>query len=99
MVRSLCHETFYVSGTLADEELGLYVGWVGRKGSSADHMPLSNQKGDITLVFSGEEFPGAGTKARLKQQGHTFEPEGLPHLVHLSGEDPAFPASLNGRFH
>jgi asparagine synthase (glutamine-hydrolysing) len=84
---------------LADEELGLYVGWVGRKGSSADQMPLSNQKGDITLVFSGEEFPGAGTKTRLKQQGHTFEPEGLPHLVHLSEEDPAFPASLNGRFH
>ena len=32
MVQLLCHEDFYVAGTWRDESLGVYVGWVARKG-------------------------------------------------------------------
>ncbi len=103
MVEALRHETFYVTGTWIDEGLGLYVGWVERKGSFADGMPLRNEKGDVVLIFSGEEFPEPGTARRLKEQGHTFDADGCSYLVHLyeevAEEDSTFPAGLNGQFH
>ncbi|HXY51054.1 MAG TPA: hypothetical protein VEI01_16505 [Terriglobales bacterium] len=99
MVQALCHESFYVTGTWIDESLGVYVGWVARKGSFADTMPLSNERNDLVLIFSGEEYPDPATKRTLKQRGHTFEADGAAYLAHLAEEDPAFPAGLNGRFH
>ena len=98
MVESLCHESFYISGTWVDESLGVYVGWVTQKDSFSDPMPLHNERGDVCLVFSGEEFARPGTARRLKEQGHTLEAEGPSYLVHLYEEDSAFPANLNGRF-
>jgi len=98
MVESLCHESFYVSGVRADEDQGVYVGWVAQRGSFCDQMPVRNERGDVTLVFSGEEFTEPGTACRLKEQGHTLEPEGPSYLVHLYEEDSTFPAGLNGRF-
>jgi asparagine synthase (glutamine-hydrolysing) len=99
MVATLCHESFYQSGTWIDESLGIYVGWVARKGSFAGGMPISNEQGDVVLVFSGEEFPEPGTVARLKERGHRLEQAASSYLVHLYEEDTAFPANLNGRFH
>jgi asparagine synthase (glutamine-hydrolysing) len=99
MVKSMCHESFYNVGTWIDESLGVYVGWTVRKGSFSDGMPLRNERGDLTLIFSGEEFPEPGTSARLKERGHSVDLKGPSYLVHMSEEDPAFPAGLNGRFH
>ena len=99
MVKALLHESFYVAGTWADESLGVYVGWVERKGSFGEGMPLRNERGDVVLTFSGEEFPEPGTAQRLKAQGHELNVEGPSYLVHLSEEDPLFPAGLNGKFH
>src|SRR6266850_2980452 len=90
MVEALRHENFYVTGTWMDESLGIYVGWIARKGSFSDGMPLRNERGDVVLVFSGEEFPELGTRRHL---------DGLSYLVRLYEESPAFPAGLNGRFH
>jgi len=61
MVEALRHEDFYVAGTWIDESLGVYVGWVARKRSFAEGMPLCNERGDVTLVFSGDEFPEPST--------------------------------------
>src|SRR5258708_4395647 len=99
MVESLHHQASYESGTWIDEPLGLYVGWAERKDSFSSGMPLRNERGDIVLVFSGEEFPETGTARRLAENGHTLNIEGPSYLVHLSEVDPAFPAGLNGRFH
>jgi asparagine synthase (glutamine-hydrolysing) len=99
MVKTLCHETFYEAGTWIDESLGVYVGWTAQKNSFSDKMPLSNERGDVSLVFSGEEYPEPGTTRRLKDHGHSFYAEGPSYLVHLSEEDPSFPANLNGMFH
>jgi asparagine synthase (glutamine-hydrolysing) len=99
MVETLRHESFYVMGTRVDESLGLYLGWVARKGSFSDGMPVRNERGDVVLVFSGEEFPEPGTAQRLKERGHEFDPAGSSYLVHFYEEDPSFPAGLNGRFH
>ena len=61
MVEVLRHESFYTMGTWIDESSGVYVGWVARKGSFSDGMPLRNEKGDVVLAFAGEEFPEPGT--------------------------------------
>jgi asparagine synthase (glutamine-hydrolysing) len=98
MVESLRHETFYVSGMWADEELGVYAGWIAQRGSFSDQMPLRNERGDVTLVFSGEEFAEPGTSRHLKEQGHALDADGPSYLVHLYEEDAAFLVRLNGRF-
>lgn len=99
MVETMCHESFYVSGTWIDETCGVYAGWVARKNSFSDGMPLRNESGDVTLVFAGEEFPQPGTARRLAERGHRFEAVGPSYLVHLYEDAPAsFPAELNGRF-
>lgn len=99
MAEPLLHENFYVPGAWAEESLGVYVGWTARKGSFSDGMPLLNERGEMVLVFSGEEFPEPGTVQRLKKQGHDLDVDGPSYLVHLPEEDPSFPAGLNGRFH
>jgi asparagine synthase (glutamine-hydrolysing) len=99
MLETVRHESFYVSGTWIDESLGVYVGWVTRKGSFADGMPLGNERGDVTLVFSGEEFPEPGTASALRDRGHSFPQDGPSYLVHRYEDEPDFPKGLNGRFH
>ena len=99
MVETLRHESFYNTGTWIDESSGVYVGWVARRGSFCDGMPLKNERGDVVLAFSGEEFPEPGTSRRLKEKGHQLDLAGPSYLVHLYEEDPSFPARLNGRFH
>lgn len=99
MLDTLRHEPFYITGTWIDESLGVYVGWSARKGSFADGMPLSNETGDVVLVFAGEEFPEPGTAARLRAGGHEIGSAEASYLVHLYEEDPNFPAALNGFFH
>jgi asparagine synthase (glutamine-hydrolysing) len=98
MVEALCHENFYVTAAWVEESLGVYVGWIARKGSFSEAMPLRNERDDVVLAFSGEEFPEPGTAHRLKQRGHELDVAGPSYLVHLSEEDPSFPAGLNGRF-
>jgi asparagine synthase (glutamine-hydrolysing) len=99
MVESMRHEPFYSTGTWIDESLGVYIGWVEREPSIASAMPLRNETGERFLVFSGDEFPEPGTAQRLKERGHTLNGEDQSYLVHLSEEDAAFPAGLNGQFH
>jgi asparagine synthase (glutamine-hydrolysing) len=98
MVKSLCHEPFYVSGAWINESLGVYVGWAERRGSFCEGMPISNEQGRIHLVFSGEEFPEPGIIRSLKEKGHNVAAKGPSYLVHLYEDDPKFPKGLNGRF-
>ena len=99
MVQALYHENFYVTDTWVDESLGVYVGWVARKDSFSDGMPLRNERGDVVLVFAGEEFPDPNAIKHLKRRGHEFSANGPSYLPHLYEEDESFPAGLNGRFH
>jgi asparagine synthase (glutamine-hydrolysing) len=99
MLERVRHKSFYVSGTWFDEPAGVYVGWVARKGSFCDCMPLRNERGDVVLVFSGEDYPDPGTAGRLRDQGHAIDENTCSYLVHLYEENPAFLRCLNGRFH
>jgi asparagine synthase (glutamine-hydrolysing) len=98
MVQALRHESFYVTGTWIDESLGVYVGWAARENSFADRMPVQNERGDVVLVFSGEDYPEPGTARCLKERGHDCDGKGSSYLVHLYEEDPNFFKHLNGRF-
>jgi asparagine synthase (glutamine-hydrolysing) len=99
MVKCLRHEQFYNCGTWSDEEQGVYVGWVARRGSFADGMPVRNEDGEVNLFFSGEEFPQPDLKTALRQRGHQFSNEESAYLVHRYEDEPNFPKELNGRFH
>jgi asparagine synthase (glutamine-hydrolysing) len=98
MVKCLHHEPFYACGTWSDPEYGIYMGWVARRGCFADGMPLRNEDGEITLFFSGEEFPEPDLKKALRQRGHQFSNEGSSYLVHRYEDEADFPKGLNGRF-
>ncbi|MBZ5676630.1 MAG: hypothetical protein LAP61_20520 [Acidobacteriia bacterium] len=62
-------------------------------------MPVNNEKGDVSLVFSGEEYPAPMTVCDLQAGGHSIDARSSSYLVHLYEEDPTFPACLNGMFH
>src|SRR5260370_4158880 len=72
---------------------------MARKDFCSDGMALRSERGDVVLVFSGEEFPEAGITQRLKGRGHEFDLAGPSYLVHEYEDEPSFPAGLNGRFH
>src|SRR5580704_19639350 len=99
MLETLRHESFYVAGTWSDPSLGVYVGWVCREGAFASEMPVRNERGDVTLVFSGEEYPEPGQIQKLQAAGHTVPSNGPSYLVHRYEEEQDFPKQLNGRFH
>jgi asparagine synthase (glutamine-hydrolysing) len=99
MVAALKHKESYVDGTWIDESLGVYVGWVERKGTFPGTMPLLNEERNMALVFSGEEYPDPQSLDGLKTKGHAFPNDGRSYLVHLAEEDGTFPKCLNGRFH
>ena len=99
MVKCLRHEPFYSCGAWSDTDHGIYVGWVARRGSFADSMPVRNEDGEISLFFSGEEFPDPDLKNTLRLRGHQFSNEASSYLVHRYEDEPNFPKQLNGRFH
>jgi len=98
MLGAIHQESFHKRGTWIDAGLGIYAGCVARETSSSDAIPLSNERDDVLLFFSGEDFCEPGTKDRLKRKGHQFDGKGLSYLVHLA-EEADFPANLNGSFH
>jgi len=98
MLDTMRHESFYTTGTWSDESLGMYVGWCARAGSFSDAMPLRNERGDLVLAFSGEEYADREVIDGLRSAGHQFPTDGPSYLVHLA-EDDAFPQTLNGKFH
>jgi asparagine synthase (glutamine-hydrolysing) len=99
MQKALFHEPFYSTGRVVDEELGLYVCWSARAGSFSDHMPVRNENGSKTLVFSGNDFSDPSVVADLRSRGHQLGESENGYLVHMAEEDRNFPASLNGLFH
>lgn len=89
MVAAIQHESFYQTGTWTDEAAGIYLGWALREKSSSDSMPLTSPCGDVSLVFSGEEYSEQRSSGK----------HGPSYLTDLYQEGQNFPAGLNGMFH
>ena len=99
MIQCMMHEAFYSSGTYVNEKLGLWVGWVGYKCNFSEIMPIWNEKQDIGMIFSGEDFSDPDDIRRLRARGHECEPGSANYLVHLYEEEGTnFVHKLNGRF-
>src|SRR5262249_19810401 len=98
MVEALRHEPFYVAGTLVDETIGVCGGWVARKDSVCDTMPLRNGRGDVVMVFSGEDF-SEPTAVHRHAAGAALATREPSYLVRSYEDSPAFPVGLNGKFH
>lgn len=99
MLKTMLHESFYVSGVWSAPSAGVYIGWVARRAGFDAAMPVQNETGDTTLVFSGEEFSAPGTVDALRSRGHHINGDGASYLVHRAEEEADFPKGLNGRFH
>lgn len=82
MMGTLRHEPFYSCGTWSDPEQGIYAGWTARQGSLADGMPFRSEDGEVTLFFSGEEFPEPFLKRALRDRGHQFPDGDASYLAH-----------------
>ncbi len=95
----MMHEPFYKSGTYASKELGLSLGWVCAEGTFSDCLPAWNEKRDVGLIFSGENFAEPAEVDALRARGHEFkdgDASYLPHWYEESGRD--FLGRLNGWF-
>lgn len=99
MVETLRCESFYKSGTWVDEAAGVYVGWVVQEDSFSDGMPLQNDSGDVTLIFSGEEYPEPSTDASSNGHRHFNGKSSCSYLLQRYSQDRSFPLGLNGMFH
>lgn len=99
MLKAIHHESFYKSGSLVNESLGIYAGWTAIENSFADGMPLVNEEGDVSLVFSGEEYSDASRIQELRSKGHQVGRTESAYLIRLYEDDPRFLESLNGMFH
>jgi asparagine synthase (glutamine-hydrolysing) len=99
MVKCLKHEPFYVDGMYTNEELGLWSGWVCHEGTFGDCLPIWNEKKDICLLFSGEDFADQADIDWLRTRGHEFGSDNASYLVHLYEEmGSEFLEKLNGWF-
>jgi asparagine synthase (glutamine-hydrolysing) len=99
MVKCLKHEPFYTDGIYANAELGLWSGWACHRGAFGDCLPIWNEKKDICLLFSGEDFADQPDIDALRTRGHEFGPDDASYLVHLYEEmGCAFLEKLNGWF-
>jgi len=99
MAKCLMHEPFYTDGIYINEEIGVWLGWVNHEGSFADCLPIWNEKRDICLLFSGEDFTDQADIDALKMRGHEFNPGDASYLVHLYEEmGSQFLEKLNGWF-
>jgi asparagine synthase (glutamine-hydrolysing) len=99
MVKCLIHEPFYRHDTYINEELGLWSGWACHEGAFGDCLPIWNEKKDICLLFSGEDFADQADIDALRVRGHEFGPDDASYLVHLYEEmGYGFLEKLNGWF-
>ena len=99
MVKCLIHEPFYTDGTYINEQLGLWSGWACHERTFADCLPIWNEKKDICLLFTGEDFADQADIDALRKRGHEFRSDDASYLVHLYEEMGCeFLEKLNGWF-
>ena len=99
MIESVNHDAFYVTGAWRDERLGVYAGWTALSDSSFSEMPLRNENGSVTLIFSGEEYSEPRTSRSTKSESNHLIGNHASLLVRTYEQERSFPDSLNGRFH
>ena len=70
MLRSMSYEKFHRSGAYANEELGVWAGYVTGSEDAAVCMPLWNERRDAALFFTGDCFPDVAELKELEAKGY-----------------------------
>jgi asparagine synthase (glutamine-hydrolysing) len=97
MVEAMRHEEFYRGGKYINRDVGLYVGWMGQRGSFADCMPLVGREGDVVLIFQGENYLDSDTLAQLRRGSDRIDDCKANYLLNLYYETgDNFLCKLNG---
>ena len=79
MLAPLRHETFYVTGSLCFPEIGLYLAWIGREGSTLASMP--RHAGDGSVLVASGAVPDFGANPAAVDSWTSFsDPESLSRL-------------------
>ena len=98
MIAAVQHESFYSSGTLVDEQLGVYAGWTAIRGSFSDEMPLRDPSKATDILFSGEDYGDRFAESVQRRARHQGEPSSS-YLLETFRDDEQFFENLNGMFH
>jgi len=99
MVKCMLHEPFYESGTLDNEQVGIFAGWICHKDSFCDCMPVWNEYNNIALIFFGENFTDPEVLDQLKSKNHRFDNTNARYIVRMYEEKGMdFLLDLNGCF-
>ena len=96
MLGPMARESFYNSGSLVLGPLGLCVGWAVHAGSFSDCLPIWNERQDICLVFSGEEFSAQRETLNARAIGQVKTDLPAPNVFRL-GLASASGSSLRSR--
>lgn len=94
MSKSVCMEACYNSGKYTLEDMGCYIGWTCHKESFSDCMPITNEKGDVILLYFGENFKDAEEIDELKGRNHIFNKWNASYLVHMYEEWGELPCKI-----
>lgn len=99
MLIAMKHDPGWRSGVHCCEQHGIWAGWTAHRNSFCDCMPVWNERKDICLIFSGEDFTDAGEVDRLRSKGHDCKTGDAGYVVHLYEElGLDFVKKLNGWF-
>jgi asparagine synthase (glutamine-hydrolysing) len=98
MIEAMENEPFYTSGLYSEARLNMRLGWVVQSNSFCDCMPVVNERQDLVLIFSGEDFARNSTRRRLGAESRSGFQDAR-YLIRLYEEmGESFLAELNGWF-
>jgi len=100
MLKCMMHEPFYDSEDFVDEAIGVYAGLVShRRNSHAENMPIFNEKKNVALILSGENFHSSENGVGVRRGGAGYSERNLDSLIHMYDDDPnGLLRQLNGWF-
>ena len=99
MMTPMLHEPGYASGSYSVPELQIYCGWTAHQNSFAAQQIFTNREGDISLLISGECFPGGTAPALANSTESEKVAGGSSWLIQLYEEQgERFFENLNGLF-
>ncbi len=100
MTRALIHRGPDEEGYLVRPGLALGMRRLSIVGLADGQQPMSNESGDVSVVFNGELFDHAERRAELEARGHRLrthcDTEIIPHTYEEAGADVF--ARLRGQF-
>ena len=99
MLRALRRSPLDECGTVIDDRIGLWSGWIQREPAASHPRSMWNKQRDICLMFVGEDYTEPDDPSNLRFRRQDNEPEDGAYLVQRYEEYGLdFLEKLNGTF-